>query len=160
VYLQVSPLGGSRDETWRGQGIRSILCLGICQNWVSCDGAMEVLDHIPHRTTYGQNSSWVVHEIPVECLSVCCGSVWYVVQSLCTITIDSVLANSKIQNSFLFPVRAMFRHDCPLAVKHTSTPRRLVQKKNLEGFSTHWHASLRHDYPGYRAAKVGNPGGN
>jgi hypothetical protein len=22
VYLQVSPLGGSRDETWRGQGIR------------------------------------------------------------------------------------------------------------------------------------------
>jgi hypothetical protein len=22
VYLQVSPLGGSRDKTWRGQGIR------------------------------------------------------------------------------------------------------------------------------------------
>jgi hypothetical protein len=22
AYLQVSPLGGSRDETWRGQGIR------------------------------------------------------------------------------------------------------------------------------------------
>ena len=22
MYLQVSPLGGSRDETWRGQGIR------------------------------------------------------------------------------------------------------------------------------------------
>ena len=23
VYLQVSPLGGSRDETWRGQGIKN-----------------------------------------------------------------------------------------------------------------------------------------
>jgi hypothetical protein len=27
-----------------------------------------------------------------------------------TVTIDSVLANSKTQNAFLFPVHAMFRH--------------------------------------------------
>ena len=33
---------------------------------------MEVLDHVPHRTTYRQNNSWVVHEIPAEWLSVCC----------------------------------------------------------------------------------------
>jgi hypothetical protein len=33
------------------------------------------------------------------------------------------------QNAFLFPVHAMFRHDCPLAVKPASTPRRLVHKK-------------------------------
>jgi len=39
------------------------------------------------------------------------------------VTIDSVLANSKTQNAFLFPVHAMFRHDCPLAVKPASTPR-------------------------------------
>jgi hypothetical protein len=58
------------------------------------------------------------------------GSVWYMVRNLhCTVTIDSVLANSKTQNAFLFPVHAMFRHDCPLAVKPASTPQRLVHKK-------------------------------
>ena len=56
------------------------------------------------------------------------GSVWYMVRNLrCTVTTDSVLANSKTQNAFLFPVHAMFRHDCPLAVKHASTPWRIVQ---------------------------------
>ena len=45
------------------------------------------------------------------------------------VTNDSVRANSKTQNAFLFPVHAMFRHDCPLAVKPASTPRRLVDKK-------------------------------
>jgi hypothetical protein len=30
---------------------------------------------------------------------------------------------------FLFPVHAMFRHDCPLAIKPASTPRRLVHTK-------------------------------
>jgi len=42
---------------------------------------------------------------------------------------DVNLANSKIQNAFLFPVRAMFCHDCPLAVKAASMARCLVQKK-------------------------------
>jgi hypothetical protein len=37
-------------------------------------------------------------------------------------TFDSVLANSKTQNAFLFPVHTMFRHDCPLSVKPASTP--------------------------------------
>jgi hypothetical protein len=47
----------------------------------------------------------------------------------CAVTIDSVLANSSTQNAFLFPVHAMFRHDCPLAVKPTSTPWRLEHTK-------------------------------
>jgi len=47
----------------------------------------------------------------------------------CAVIIDSVLANPKRQNAFLFPVHAMFCHDCPLGVKPTSTPRRLVHKK-------------------------------
>jgi hypothetical protein len=65
------------------------------------------------------------------------GSVWYVVRNRrCTVTTDSVLANSKTQNAFLFPVHAMFRHDCLIAVKPASTPRRLVQK-NFERFSTY-----------------------
>jgi hypothetical protein len=42
----------------------------------------------------------------------------------------AILANSKTMNGFLFPVHAMFRHDCPLAIKPASTPRRLVQKKS------------------------------
>src|SRR5215510_11632311 len=46
----------------------------------------------------------------------------------CTVTIDSVLANSKKQNAFLFTVNAIFRHDYPLAVEPASTPRPLVQK--------------------------------
>ena len=45
-------------------------------------------------------------------------------------------ANSKTQNAFFFPVHAMFRHDCPLAVKPASTPRRLVHTHT----HTHTHA--------------------
>ena len=57
------------------------------------------------------------------------GSVLYMVRNLrCTVTIESVLANSKTQNAFLFTVHAIFRHDYPLAVEPASTPRPLVQK--------------------------------
>ena len=38
-------------------------------------------------------------------------------------------SNSKTQKAFLFPDHAMFHHDCPLAVKPASTPRRLLHKK-------------------------------
>ena len=63
------------------------------------------------------------------------GSVRYMVRNLrCTVTIDSVLANSKIQNALLFTVHAIFRHDYPLAVEPASTPRPLVQKKTLRDF--------------------------
>ena len=55
------------------------------------------------------------------------GSVRYMVRNpRCTVTIDSVLANSKTQNAFLFTVHAIFRHDYPLAVEPASTPRSLV----------------------------------
>ena len=61
------------------------------------------------------------------------GSVRYMVSNLRrTVTIDSVLANSKTQNAFLFIVHAIFRHDYPLAVEPASTPRPLVQKKIRE----------------------------
>ena len=65
------------------------------------------------------------------------GSVWYMIRNLrCTGTIDSVLANSKTQNAFLFTLNAIFRHDYPLAVEPASTPRTLVQKKKT------WRDSL------------------
>ena len=47
----------------------------------------------------------------------------------CTVTIDSVLANSKTHNAFLFTVNAIFLQDYPLAVEPGSTPSPLVQKK-------------------------------
>jgi hypothetical protein len=66
------------------------------------------------------------------------GSVRYTVRNLLrTVTSESVLRNSKTQNAYLFPVHAMFHHDCSLAVKPASTPRRLGQKKNLERFSAY-----------------------
>ena len=43
--------------------------------------------------------------------------------------VDSVLANSKTQNAFLFTAKAIFLHDYPLAVEPGGTPRPLVQKK-------------------------------
>jgi hypothetical protein len=62
-------------------------------------------------------------------------SVWYVFRNYhCTATIDSVLANSKTQNAFLFLVHAMFLHDCPLAVKPASTPQHLLHKKTRRDF--------------------------
>ena len=60
-------------------------------------------------------------------------SVRYMIRNLrCTVTIDSVLANSKTQNAFLFTVHAIFHHNYPLAVEPTSTPRPLVPKKLWE----------------------------
>ena len=57
---------------------------------------------------------------------------WFMIRNLrCTVTIDSVLTNSKTQNAFLFTVNAIFLHDYPLAVEPGSTPRPLVQKKKL-----------------------------
>jgi len=49
----------------------------------------------------------------------------------CTVTIDSVLANSKTQNDLLFNLHAIFRHDYHLAVESASTSRSLEQKKTL-----------------------------
>ena len=43
----------------------------------------------------------------------------------------AILADSKIQNASLFPVHAMFRHDCPLTVKLASTQWNLTNKKKL-----------------------------
>jgi len=89
------------------------------------------------------------------------GSVWYVVRNLrCTVTIYLVLANSKTQNAFLFPVYAMFHHDCTLAVKPASTPWHLVPKKqHLERFSTYWCAPFCCVCLGCCAAEFGCSGG-
>jgi hypothetical protein len=127
--------------------------------WVNCDSTTEVSDHVPHRTTYGQTSSWVVHEIPAEWLPVRCETNRPADRNLhCTATIDSVLANSKTQNTFLFPLHTMFHQKCPLAVKPASMPRCLEQRKT-------WRDSLFIDMLlfavclGCCAAEFGNAGG-
>jgi hypothetical protein len=51
---------------------------------------------------------------------------------------NQVRATPVTQNAFLSPVHAMFRHDCPLAVKPASTPRRLLHKKKKKT----WRDSL------------------
>jgi hypothetical protein len=64
----------------------------------------------------------------------------------CTVTIDSVLANSKKQNAFLFTVHAIFRHDRPRAVKPASTPRRLARARARARTHTQtWSDSLSID---------------
>jgi hypothetical protein len=53
----------ARRQSWRNMartGYKKAFCLGICQNWINCDGATVVSDLALHRTTYGQNNSWVV----------------------------------------------------------------------------------------------------
>ena len=77
-----------------------------------------------------QAATLLEFHVPFTNCFVCSGSVWYMIRNLhCTVTIDSVLANSKTQNAFLFTMNVIFRHDYPLAVEPASTPRPLVQKK-------------------------------
>jgi hypothetical protein len=84
------------------------------------------------------------------------GSVWYKVQNLrCTVTIDSVLANSRTQNTFLSPAHVIFRHNCLLAVNPASTPWRIT---HLESFSIRWYAPFCCVCLGYCTAEFGNPG--
>ena len=92
---------------------------------VSADGPGRPLRFAAHRQPLCWN--FMYHSRIVLSVG---GSVWYLIRNLrCTVTIDSVLANSKTQNAFLFTVNAIFRHDYRLAVEPASTPRPLVQKK-------------------------------
>jgi hypothetical protein len=47
----------------------------------------------------------------------------------------AILADSKTENASLFPVHAMFRHDCPLTVKLASTQWNLVIKKTWRDYA-------------------------
>ena len=92
---------------------------------VSADGPGRPLRFAAHR----QPLCWNFMYHPRIVLSVG-DSVWHMIRNLrCTVIIDSVLANSKTQNAFLFTANAIFRHDYPLAVEPASTPRPLVQKE-------------------------------
>ena len=92
---------------------------------VSADGPGRPLCFAAHRQQLRWN--FMYHSRIVLSVG---GSVWSMIRNLrCTVTIDSVLANSKTQNAFLFNVNAIFRHDYPLAVEPASTPRPLVPKK-------------------------------
>jgi len=121
---------------------------------VSADGPSRPLHFAAHRQPLCWNfmyHTWIVLSIG--------GSVRYMVRNLrCTVTIDSVLANSKTQNAFLFTVHAIFRHDYPLVVEPASTPRPLVPK-NLLRFSTYWYAPFCCVCLGCCAVEFGSSGG-
>jgi len=91
---------------------------------VSADGAGRPLRFAAHKQPLCWNfmyHSWIVLSVG--------GSVWYMIRNLRrTVTIDSVLTNSKTQNAFLFIMNAIFRHEYPLAVETSSTPRPVVWK--------------------------------
>jgi hypothetical protein len=70
----------------------------------------------------------------------------------------AILADSKIHNASLFPVHAMFRHDCPLMVKLAITQWNLVNKTNLEGFCTYWYIPFSCACLGCCAADFGSSG--
>jgi hypothetical protein len=113
----------SSHDVLTSEGSRQIF--SHTRSTVSADGPRRPVRFAAHRQPLCWNfmyRSWIVLSVG--------GSVWYMVWNLrCTVTIDSVLTNSKTPHTFLFPVHAMFHHDCPLAVKPASTPRRLVHKK-------------------------------
>jgi hypothetical protein len=84
--------------------------------------------------------------------------VWFLVRNVyCIVTIDSLFAHSKTteQNAFLFPVLAMSRHDCPLAVESTSAPCATVTRRNLERY-IHTHALQKHCYQNGYCHRVPN----
>jgi hypothetical protein len=96
---------------------------------VSTDGLGQPVSFPAHRQPLSRN--FMYHSRIVLSVG---GSVCYTVRNLrCTVKIDSVLANSRTQNTFLFPVHAMFRYDCTLKVKPASTLWRLVHKKTWRG---------------------------
>jgi len=98
---------------------------GTCST-VSADGPGRPVHFAAHRQPLCWN--FMFHSRIVLSVG---GSVWYMIQILhCTVTIHSVLANSKTQNAFLFTMNAIFHHDYPLAVEPAGTPRPLVQKKS------------------------------
>ena len=92
---------------------------------VSADGPGQPLRFAAHRQPLCWN--FMYHSQIVLSVS---GSVWYMIRNLrCTVTIDSVLANSKTQNAFLFTVNAIFRRNYPLMVEPASKPMSLVKTK-------------------------------
>jgi len=99
--------------------------VGRTRSTVSADGPGRPLRFAAHRQPLCWN--FMYHSRIVLSVG---GSVWYMIRNLhCTVTIDSVLANSNTPNAFLFTVNAIFRHEYPLAVEPASTPRPLVQNK-------------------------------
>jgi hypothetical protein len=90
----------------------------------------------PKRSMSTEEETLLVSVLPYRCLK-------YPTLVMRQTSNLAILTDSKIQNASLFHVHAMFRHDCPLAVKPASRPRSLVHtKKNLEKFSTFWYATF------------------
>jgi hypothetical protein len=135
---------------WHIEHLTNVPCT---RSTVSADGPRWPVRFAAHR----QPLCWNFMYQSGIVLSV--GTVWYKVRNVhCTVTISSVLANSKTER-FLIPCHAMFRHVCPLAVKPASTPRCLVHKRKLGEIPTYWYAAFCYVCLGCCAAEFGISGG-
>ena len=72
--------------------------------------------------------------------SICCPTSQVLDMSTLRDASDVKPPNSKIQNAFLFPVHAMFRHDCPPSGETCKYTKTSSTHKNLERFCTYWCA--------------------
>jgi hypothetical protein len=113
----------------RGKQYRCSICPPLVNPDKSFSHTLDGLGRSVRFATHRQPLCWnFMYHSPVV-LSVG-GSVWYTVRNhRCTVTFDSVLANFKTHNAFISTAHAIFRHDCPLAVKPANTPRRPLHKK-------------------------------
>jgi hypothetical protein len=86
-------------------------------------------------------------------------SVWYLVRNLhCTVTIDSVLANSKTE-CFLIPCPHHVLSWLPPSSETCKYAMAPITQTNLERFSAYWYASFCHVCLGCCAAKFGSSEG-
>jgi hypothetical protein len=125
---------------------------------VSANGPGRPVRFAVHRQPRGWN--FLYHSRIVLSVG---GSLWYLVRNVRrTVTIDSVLANSKTQNAFLSPVHATFCHDRSWLPPSTETWKYAmapITQTNLEKYSTYWYAPLCCVYLGRCAAEFWSSGG-
>ena len=140
-----------------------------------------VSDHVPHRTTYRQNNSWMVHEFQQSgCLCAakrtgshsagihvsftnCFVCRWFCVvhDPKPSMHSHNWLSFGKFQDTERFLIHCERHFSWRLLPsggtwKYAKAP---STKKNLDRFSTNWYAPFCHVCLGCCAVEFGNPGG-
>jgi hypothetical protein len=157
-YLQVSPLGGSRVETWLGHGIRkrsvSWNLPKLNQLWWCNRGFRPRTTQNHPRTNQLVSGTWNSGKV-AACSFLCDGGPKPPLHR------HNSLSFGKFQDTKRFLIA------CPRHVSSWLPPSGEICKyatapwtrKIFERFSTYWYTPLRHDHSGYCTADVGNPKG-
>jgi len=141
VYLQVPPLGGSRDEKWRSQWIRkryvSWNLPKLSQLWRCNGGFGSCITQNHLQTKQFVNGTWN----------------------------SSRVAAYALRNEVAFRAHVACRRNLITGLTSTASPRVHISssckvgQKNLERFSIHWYASFCRVCLGCCAVNFRNPGG-